>query len=97
MGFATIARMHRTVDAANFTGQTLAWFEEGEVLAASERAAAADPTLHIRRRRRRHPFRTAFVVLTVFAVLGFAGVVAADQMGVALPFEVPWDVQLPWS
>jgi hypothetical protein len=89
--------MQRTVDAANFTGQTLAWFEEGEVLAASERAAAAEPTLYIRRRRS-HPFFTALVVLMVLALLGFAGILAADYFGIALPFELPWEIKkLPWN
>ena len=82
--------MDRTADAANFTGETLAWFEQGEVIAANEISTAAE--LNAQRRRT----RLAFGVVVVFALLGIAGVLGASYLGL-LSLELPWGLSLPWQ
>ncbi len=73
--------MDRPADAAKFTGQTLAWFEQGEALAASEVATAAEL------RARRGRVRIALGIVVVCAILGFAAVLVARHYG--LTFELP--------
>jgi hypothetical protein len=81
--------MDRTSDAASFTGETLAWFDEGEQLAASERAAVAEQPAARRR------FVRALGVLFALAIAGFAGVLVARHFG--LTIELPVDLRLPWE
>jgi hypothetical protein len=82
--------MDRSVDAARFTRQTLTWFEEGELLAASERATAAELTAQ----RGRAGF--AVGVLIALALLGCAAVLAARHFGL-VAFELPWGLTFPWE
>ena len=84
------SRMDRTADAAKFTGETLAWFEQGEVLAANEISTAA--ALNARRRRT----RLAFGFIVACTLLGAAGALGASYLGL-LSLELPWGLSLPWQ
>lgn len=81
--------MEHDVDAAKFTGQTLAWFDEGEAQAESERATAAE------RAGDRGGFGRFLLILLVLAALGFGGVLVARELGYAV--ELPWELSLPWE
>jgi hypothetical protein len=79
--------MNRTSNPS-FTGQTLRWFEEGEAIAAYERAAAER-----RARRRRGRLGSALGMLVALAIVGFVAIVVAQHYG--LMSELPWEIQLP--
>jgi hypothetical protein len=81
--------MDHDADAAKFTGQTLAWFDEGEAQAASERDTIAE--------LRGEPSRLGrfLVVLVLLAAVGFASVLVAQRLGFAA--SLPWELSLPWE
>ncbi len=83
--------MDRPADAARWTGQTLAWFDEGEAIAESERRTASELTA-----RRRGRAGTFFAVLILLAILGAAGALAARHLGL-VSFDLPWGLTLPWE
>jgi len=80
--------MDHTRDATGFTGETLAWFDEGEELAALERDEAAEG-LHSRRR-----VGLAVGVLVALAIAGFAAVLIARHYGL---IDLPAELRLPWD
>jgi ferric-dicitrate binding protein FerR (iron transport regulator) len=81
--------MDQTRDAASFTGQTLAWFDQGEAQAAMECETAAERPVPRRRVRRAVGF------LLVIAIAGLGGVLVARHYGV--PIDLPADLRLPWE
>ncbi|HTE53258.1 MAG TPA: hypothetical protein VK698_20530 [Kofleriaceae bacterium] len=66
--------MDRPVDAARFTRKTLSWFEEGEAIAASECATAAELA------DQRSPVRFVAVVTILLALIGVAAVLVTGQL-----------------
>ena len=78
--------MDHTRDAASFTGQTLAWFDQGEEAAASERDAAAEQDAAGRR------LWPVLVFLLALALVGFAAVLLASHYGL---IDLPAELRLP--
>jgi hypothetical protein len=74
--------MDRSFDAAKFTGETLAWFEEGEQAAANELALAAELDAEPGR------WRWAFRVVAVSTIIGIAAFLVARHF--ELSFQLPW-------
>jgi hypothetical protein len=81
--------MQRTHGVSNFTGETLAWFRQGEAIETDARRSA------LIRRQRQRAARRVMVELGLFAVLvGVLCLIVSQQLGLTL--DVPWDVSFPF-
>jgi hypothetical protein len=82
--------------AANFTGQTLAWFQEGEDLENHAREVAAKKDAEARTRKGR--LRLAIGLTLLAAALAAIAVIVAYQLGYVpdLP-DLPDGWQWPWQ
>jgi hypothetical protein len=79
--------------AANFTQQTLAWFQQGEDLENHAREAAARREARLQARRGRLRAAAGIVVLLLLA--GMLAFLIACQLGYTL--ELPWGLSLPFD
>lgn len=79
--------MTRSSSVGNFTGETLAWFREGEELEVGTRTVPDEVA-------RPGRLRVALQLVLLVALLGVLAALVAPQFGLALdlPWEIPWEL-----